>query len=107
MQQTMHLTQPYDSDTQDRIKSTPAGMAHWAGSGPENKTCRECKFMLKHGNFSTNAKKNAGRLKPVKCAKHESMMGGKGASFDPATSACRFFQQDPEPPSLVQSNWRA
>ncbi len=106
MKQTANLTNPYSDDTQSKITSTPAGMAHWAASGPEGKTCRECNFMLKHGHYSANSKKRAGRLKPIKCAKHESMMGRPGASFEPGTPACRFFEQNPNPPALIQSNWK-
>ena len=44
MQNAAHPTNGYGNDLARQIKSTVPGMAHWAGSGPADTYCSECKF---------------------------------------------------------------
>lgn len=40
-----HLTEP-NPDLARLVAQTPPGMAHWAGSGPEGTTCRNCQHFM-------------------------------------------------------------
>lgn len=47
-----HGTNPYDRETAERINKTTPGMAHFAGTGPQGKTCRQCLNVITHGHYS-------------------------------------------------------
>ena len=40
-----HLTKP-NPELARLIEQTPAGMAHWAGTGPAGKACRDCQHFM-------------------------------------------------------------
>jgi hypothetical protein len=57
-------------------------MAHFAGTGPQNKTCGECRFLV------AAIKRQVGQ----RCDKYRQMMGEYGAAHIPsATPACKYF----------------
>lgn len=97
-------TNPY-GDKGQMYAATHPGMAAWAGSGPEGKTCRECKSFQSAGHYSVSGKHQGG-LKPGICAEHAKYMGKKGPAFPYYALACGKFDQSDNPPSIaVTSLW--
>lgn len=82
---------------------TYPGMAHWGGSGPNEKTCRECVHFLSPGYFEASNARTPNRLKDGRCGKYKAMMSEEGAAFPPDASACRFFSENPSAPPLRAS----
>lgn len=75
------------------IRDTPPGMAHWMGTGPAGKTCRECTF------FDADGHDAAGMLKAARCKKHTALMNGRqGPKIKHANASCRFFHENLNPP---------
>jgi hypothetical protein len=66
---------------------THAGMAHFAGTGPAGKTCRECSLWRFEGYKKTDRKPKNGA-----CEK------GLGARFVYNALACKYFEQNETPP---------
>ena len=95
-----HLTQPYDNEMARKIRDTPAGMAHWTGTGPKRMTCRMCIF------FKFNGHNVAGKMKLGSCLKFKSMTGKKGKNFEHFHASCRFFNENEDPPSVLKSGFR-
>jgi hypothetical protein len=74
-------------------------MAFWASTGPEGKTCRECRFFRADGYYAKGGK-HRGALKPATCARYSQMMqGAMGNKFDGATFACKYFEENTTPPA--------
>lgn len=69
-------------------RRTPQGMAHWAGTGPEGKTCGDCHFyVLLQSGFG----------RTPRCEKYHQLMGRWGSKrLDSATLSCRHFEQKAE-----------
>ena len=98
---TDHLTQPTmaNPNIAEWSKNTHAGQAHWAGSGPEGRTCRECNFYKTAGHYA-NSGKRPRQLKDARCNKFRQLMGKKsGAPIPHHAKACRFFDENPSPPA--------
>lgn len=85
-------------DTLARI-SHP-GMAHFAGTGPHGKTCRECLFW-KHGPHDYRAKngKYRGLIEPATCGKYRAITLNEGAKIPDDATACKYFDENSEPPT--------
>jgi hypothetical protein len=64
------------------------GMAHFAGTGPEGKTCGECYFWA-NGNPSERLANR--RVKPRACAKYRQLAGREGTPVPHHAGACRYF----------------
>lgn len=95
-----HLTSMFDQTAEDGVRETPPGMAHWAGTGPSGKSCRECGHWKTRGRYASAANRHAaGELKPSPCGKYESLMQQKGPPIEHWRRACRHF----EPRSKVLS----
>jgi hypothetical protein len=95
-----HLTQP-NKELGAMISQTPSGMAHWAGSGPEFKTCRECAH-FDHGNsYYSKTGMRGGCLKPAKCKKYRAMTQQNGGNIPRITRACKYFKQADVVPPVV------
>lgn len=92
------LTQPHDERMRSFVASTYPGMAHWCGSGPKRKSCRECDHYEFKGYYSAGSKVSGNSLKPGRCLKYKDMMGKWGPKFPWHVEACSFFQENPEPP---------
>jgi hypothetical protein len=89
----------------DRVaRATYPGMAHFAGSGPPQKTCRECSFW-DHGHHDYRAAgKQRGLIKPARCRKFRALMNAVGAKIPDDAAACRHFDQaDPVPAQFVST----
>jgi hypothetical protein len=90
-----HLT-IIDRNLED-MRSTYAGMAHFAGSGPDGFTCRSCIFWKTRGtsSFDYYAKggKQGGKIKPERCAKYRIITGGDiGPAIPDTARACKYFE---------------
>jgi hypothetical protein len=87
-------------------RATHAGMAHFAGSGPKFKTCRECRFWA-HDQHDYYAKqgKHHGLIRPARCRKYRALTNADGARVPDDAAACRHFEQaDPVPARFVSGS---
>lgn len=100
----LHLTEPNQQLAEYR-RATYAGMAHWAGSGPISRTCRECKYwMFARRYYSANGK-HAGQLKDEACDKYRTLMSGElGPAIPHNARACKYFELAIEPAPLRMKN---
>lgn len=94
----------FKESIQDHLTTSPAdslarasfpGMAHFARTGPANKTCRECVFW-KHGPYDYRAKngKYRGLIEPATCSKYRSITQNEGAKIPDDAPACKYFDQN-------------
>lgn len=89
-----------DKELDDRAVRTPRGMAFWIGTGPQGSTCRECKFYTFEG-YKANRGNKGGMLKNGRCQKYESLMRAHGPTIPCELSACKYFDQNPNPPAII------
>lgn len=61
---------------------TVPGMAHFAGTGPADKTCGDCASWVM-----------IPRSPKMQCARYTKMTGQKGKAIPHSTWACRYFEQ--------------
>lgn len=101
MDQSKHLKPIHDDRMQDLIRKSHPGMAHWAGTGPEGKTCRQCRFFYPEGHFSKSNKLYPGHLKPGACRRFQKMTGTKGEKVPHTAAACKFFSERDTPPPAI------
>lgn len=99
MDQTPHLKSVFDERMTKLIRNTRPGMAHWSGSGPQGKSCRECIHFESQGYFSASHRFTPGALKPGKCKRFKKMTGTAGAAFSGNTLCCRFFEENEKAPT--------
>lgn len=79
-----------NQDIRDR---TYPGMAHWAGSGPQGKSCRQCVHWSCEGYFAN------GTIKPGRCVVAARLMAVMTPKVPHYASACRYFFEDPAAPA--------
>jgi hypothetical protein len=93
---------------------TPAGMAHWAGSGPPGTTCRECCSWASVGKWREEGPGGSGEPLPSRCRKYKAL--GMTKVFGPAiphdTPSCKHFEAAPKPqplkrPQKIEADWLA
>jgi hypothetical protein len=87
-----HLTS-IDPELDKRVKATPPGMAHWAGTGPDGATCGQCR----HYGYDTplrNAHDNViGTVEKLNsCRRFFELMRRHGKPLPPLTPSCRHFR---------------
>ena len=97
---TSHLT-VLDPVLEKHIAVTPPGMAHWAGTGPDGTSCRQCLFFASNGYYSANSK-HGDTLKPSPCKQYQKMMNRIGPPIRYETASCKYFEPNPTPPSIKQ-----
>lgn len=86
-----HLTEP-DVALGQKRKDTFSGMAFWAGTGPDGKTCRGCTHWRADGYMASS-----GLLKDSICGKYKSMMhGAEGLGVPHYAKACKYFDETAE-----------
>lgn len=99
-----HLTVTDPAMESKRAQTFP-GMAHFARSGPERRLCRECLFWTGcGGEVGYYAKKGlyGGSIKPRSCSKYKELMQGDiGPGVPHTAQACKYFQENVEPPPIV------
>jgi hypothetical protein len=80
---------------------THAGMAHFAATGPQGKTCRECKlWQLLKGIFAAYYSSKGKTLKPHPCQKFQQLTGKRGPCVPHNSCACKYFEQRESPPAI-------
>lgn len=96
------LHHDYSAEQRAMIGGTAAGMAHWAGTGPVGKTCRECEFLYGVTAFGAERypPRDAGELRARRCHKRTLLSGVEGEPIHPSSSACRYFVENPKPPAM-------
>lgn len=93
-----HMTRGH-GELEDSLRATHAGMAHFAGSGPAGKTCRECVFWTER-NYYAKGGKYAGAIKPSSCERYHQLTGRQGEKVPHEAAACRHFEHHPSPPKV-------
>jgi hypothetical protein len=84
-----HLT----SGPCDRMaRATHPGMAHFAGTGPQFKTCRDCAHW-DHGpqDYHPKRGKFGGLIKPAPCRKYRAVANINGDKVPDDAAACKHF----------------
>ena len=92
-----------DKELDDRAARTPRGMAYWIGTyngDIHDATCRKCKFYTFEG-YKANRGNRGGMLKDGRCEKYASLMQAKGPTISFELSACKYFEQNPAPPAII------
>ncbi len=99
-----HLTVTDPAFEMQRTRTWP-GMAHFAGTGPKNKTCRECIYWSNCGadpGYYSRSGKHRGVIKPRSCAKYRTMMSNNiGPAVPHNALACKHFELDDTPPTIT------
>lgn len=96
----MKLTRMFDERSEQGMVSTPPGMAHWKGSGPRDKTCRECEHYELDKTSSGHIKRNVvGELKQGRCLKYKQLIGRSSAwpRLKHSLPACKYFEAAERP----------
>lgn len=97
-----HLTEP-NPQLAEWQRKTPNGMAHWAGTGPEGKTCRECEHWQHEKRYYAKRGLQRGTLKPARCRKYKTMMNGQtGGEIPHDARSCKYFAQALFVPPIAQ-----
>lgn len=81
------------------VRQSFSGMAHFAGTGPNGRTCRECIF-FNHGPYDYRAKngKYRGEILPADCKKYQQITQCKGDAVPDVAAACKYFDENPAIP---------
>lgn len=92
-----HLT---EAPADRAARATFPGMAHFAGTGPSGRTCRECVFWnhQPHAYRSKNGK-HSGLIKPAACRKFQQLMHVDGNQIPDDARSCKYFDENPTPPA--------
>lgn len=97
---SLHLTEPNPQIGAFRRMTVP-GMAHWAGSGPPSRSCRECKFWEENGYYAKSSF-HGQTLKPGHCKQYSRMMQGTvGGRIPHETASCKYFEASDAPMPVV------
>ncbi len=96
-------TQP-DPELTRKARATWPGMAHFAGTGPKGRTCRECIYW-DHLPYEYRSKtgRYGGLIKPARCRKYRELTREQGAPVPYHAFACRHFELNPSPPRKYAS----
>uniref|UniRef100_UPI003BA8A676 hypothetical protein n=1 Tax=Stappia sp. TaxID=1870903 RepID=UPI003BA8A676 len=99
-----------------QARQTYVGQVHFAGSGPEGRTCRECRHWFVWKNvfdeglprrvpspppyYGAKHKETANELMPARC--HVPLPGKARLSVPHHAAACRFFDPAEHPPAAMR-----
>jgi hypothetical protein len=75
-------------ELEQQVRCTPAGMAHWVGTGPVGATCKGCAFFR-------DIPRDNGRTWHNRCKQYRALTGEIGGGIPRDTPACRHFQARP------------
>lgn len=107
---TARLTQMFDGASERGIRETPDGMAHWKGTGPDGRTCRECvqynlaKTPKRY--TASSAHHGIGELMPVGCRKWRALMPKsvkKWPKLHHRMAACKHFELNAAAPKAFET----
>jgi hypothetical protein len=93
---TPSLTAGYSETLEHQIRTTHAGQAHWANTGPFGATCGECVFL---GYYRQHHNANGDIVKATHrdgCKKFHELTGKHGSIVPTHAAACRYFQRKEE-----------
>ncbi len=92
-----HLT---EAPSDRAARATHPGQAHFAGSGPHGRACREC-ISWKHEKYDYLSKngKYRGLIKPAMCLKFKSLTRQEGPKIPDDAAACRYFEENSSIPA--------
>lgn len=99
----------FNQSIQDHLTSAPVdalarqshpGQAHFAGTGPHGKTCRECVFW-NHVTYDYRSKsgKWRGLILPANCKKYQQITQKVGDKIPDDAAACKYFDQNSTVPA--------
>jgi hypothetical protein len=72
----------------NKIAASPAGMAAWAGTGPQGQTCEHCRLFTASSYLRGECKQY------VELRKAQGETKPKPIGFSAHTPACRYFKPD-------------
>jgi hypothetical protein len=95
-----HYTKP-DPAQVERENATHYGMAHWGGTGPADRTCRECLFWAPVSKSPRYKREYGGDLRDRRCRKYTHLTHGVlGVAVPHYAASCNFFQPADNPPPV-------
>lgn len=97
---TPHLTIPEGYEERRKHQRSHKGQAHFAGTGPGNKSCRECVSWQHTGQYDGKGPK------PARCRQFQTLTGKQGPNVPHTAYSCKYFQQNPNPPRLRMFDFR-
>lgn len=94
-------------DNVDRYRMrTWQGQAHWAGTGPDNTTCRFCQHWggAVRPEYYASTNMSRGSLKPMPCEMFRRLMqrNRDGKPIPHTAGACKYYEPAEKPPALTQ-----
>ena len=94
-----------DRDFESKRRQTSPGMAHFSGTGPAGKTCRECAAWTgcgKEDGYFARKGRHGGIIKPRPCAQYRALMQGDvGPGVPHDSRACKYFSESKSVPPVV------
>jgi len=87
------LTQGYPDILAHQLRTTYAGQAHFANTGPFGATCGDCAFLGYYRPRHNNAGDIVGATRYGGCGKFHQLTGKHGAVVPKQAAACRHFQR--------------
>ena len=89
----------------DAASTTYQGMAHFAGTGPAGKTCRECRFWRPTAGpashqYGLQGSKHGRQLKEHCCFKFRALTGAYGPKIPHKVRACKYFEPAEKTPPI-------
>ena len=99
------LTEIFDEVSERGMRETPNGMAHWKGSGPKGKTCRECMhydLANRPKRYRSDGKDHGkGELMPAGCREWKRLMKHEKCwpKLRHSLAACKYFDEKANPPA--------
>lgn len=95
-----------DADLEKKRNATYPGMAHFAGTGPAGKTCRECIFWTGCGErvrYYAKGGVHGGVIRPQACAKYKELMREVGPAVPFTALACKYFAETATPFPITET----
>jgi hypothetical protein len=97
---TPHLVRSDQAELIRQAQQTHRGMAHFAGTGPVGRTCRECAHWQSKRRWSAPGALGGGEPLASPCARYHVLMRQPGKPVPHSAWACRHFEQSPAPQPL-------
>src|SRR5262249_4404979 len=96
IRRTSYLTQGFSDVLERQIRTTHAGQAHFAGSGPPGATCGDCAFLGYHWQVRNEAGNTVKTVRYGGCEKYHQLTGKDGPVVPRHAAACRHFERKKE-----------